>query len=258
MGWAFHRNDTRMLGAAIESYKISGSLPAGSGQSQHLGLWYVLLKERPNNAQRKKERSSWLKQKHTKIYPPFSFSKGWGNTSTILSAHNQFLKQWLSIWVTQSMKGKGKGQFRHASQKQTRSWSGSQQCTGLVLLPGHGKHWSWLQLPLSSALRLLQPPPTSYLPKEPEKGGEQNWEEGQETAPGRPLHATGEPQKWCRVSGTALEILFLLVLKLTPLLLPSTQHSSFHCNQLILHYNQLKPSKLFLELCEMWPLIIYF
>lgn len=196
-----------------------------------------------NNAQRKKERSSWLKQQHTKIYPPFSFSKG--NTSTILSAHKQFLKQWLSIWVTQSMKGKGKGQFRHASKKQTRSWSGSQQCTGLgsVLLPGHGKHQSWLHLPLSSALRLLQPPSTSSPPKEPEKGGEQTWEEGQETAPGRPLHATGEPQRWGSVSGTALEILFLLVLKWTPLLLPSTQHSSFHYNQLIFHYNQLKPSK---------------
>lgn len=92
---------------------------------------------------------------------------------------------------------------------------------------------------LSSALRLLQPPPTSSPPKEPDKGGEQTWEEGQETAPGRPLHATGEPQRWCSVSRAALEILFLLVLKRTPLLLPSTQHSSFHYNQLIFHYNQL-------------------
>lgn len=258
-GWAFHKNDTRMLGAASESYKISGSFPAGSGQSQHLGLWYVLLKEKSKqHPKEEREVSDWSRN-IPKIYPPFSFSKGWGNTSTILSAHNQFLKQWLSIWVTQSMKGKWKGQFRHASQKQTRSWSRSQQRTGLgsVLLPGHGKHGSWLHLLSSSALRLLQPPPTSSPPKEPDKGGEQTWEEGQETAPGRPLHATGEPQRWCSVSRTALEILFLLVLKRTPLLLPFTQHSSFHYNQLIFHYNQLKSIKYFLSYvkCEPWQFI---
>lgn len=146
-----------------------------------------------------------------------------------------------------------------ASQKQTRSWSRSQQRTGLgsVLLPGHGKHGSWLHLPSSSALRLLQPPPTSSPPKEPDKSGEQIWGEGQETAPGRPLHATGEAQRWCSVSRTAWEILFLLVLTRTPLLLPFTQHSSFHYNQLIFHYNQLKSIKYFLSYvkCGPWQFI---
>lgn len=60
MGWAFHKNDTRMLGAASESYKISGSFPAGSGQSQHLGLWYVLLKEKPKqHPKEEREVSDW-------------------------------------------------------------------------------------------------------------------------------------------------------------------------------------------------------
>lgn len=60
MVWAFHKNDTRMPGAASESYKISGSFPAGSGQSQHLGLWYVLLTEKPKQyPKEEREVSDW-------------------------------------------------------------------------------------------------------------------------------------------------------------------------------------------------------
>lgn len=117
----------------------------------------------------------------------------WGNTSTILSTHNQFLKQWLSIWVTQSMKGKWKGQFRHASQKQTKSGE-LKPATYRPWLCVSARAWQTPVLASSTPVFLpsgfLQPPPTSSPPKELEKGGEQTlskWR-ARKTAPERSLH----------------------------------------------------------------------